>query len=112
MFKGHAAFAIENLAPLTTRIDQTKALRQTILNLAVCGKLVEQDRADEPASELLRRMDAARLEMLEAGYPNPSEAQTQLKKLSKTDRAGLRGKPTDRLELGNTSAMLDVSGGL
>ena len=83
VFKGHAAFAIENLAPLTTRIDQTKALRQTILNLAVCGKLVEQDRADEPASELLRRMDAARLEMLEAGYPNPSEAQTQLKKLSK-----------------------------
>ena len=58
VFKGHAAFAIENLAPLTTRLDQIKALRQTILNLAVRGKLVEQDPADEPASELLKRIAA------------------------------------------------------
>ena len=83
VFQGHAAFVLENFAPLTTRLDQTKALRQTILNLAVRGKLAEQDPNNEPAEELLRRMDAARLEMLEAGYPNPSEAQTQLKKLSK-----------------------------
>ena len=83
VFRNQAAFAIENLTPLTTRRDQIKVLRQTILNLAVRGKLVPQDPNDEPASELLRRMDVARLEMLEAGYPNPSEAQTQLKKLSK-----------------------------
>ena len=83
VFQGHAAFALENFAPLTTRLDQIKGLRQTILNLAVRGKLAEQDPNNEPAEELLRRMDAARLEMLEAGYPNPSEAQTQLKKLSK-----------------------------
>ena len=82
VFRNHAAFALENFAPLTTRTDQIKALRQTILSLAVRGKLVEQDPNDEPTSELLRRMDVARLEMLEAGYPNPSEAQTQLKKLS------------------------------
>ena len=82
IFRNHAAFALENLVPLTTRRDQIKALRQTILSLAVRGKLVEQDPNDEPAAELLRRMDVARLEMLEAGYPNPSEAQTQLKKLS------------------------------
>ncbi len=82
VFRNHAAFALENLAPLTTRTNQIKALRQTILNLAVRGKLVEQDPNDEPAAELLRRMAVARLEMLEAGYPNPSEAQTQLKKLS------------------------------
>ena len=82
IFRNHAAFALENFAPLTTRTDQIKALRQTILSLAVRGKLVEQDPNDEPTSELLRRMDVARLEMLEAGYPNPSEAQTQLKKLS------------------------------
>ena len=83
VFQNHATFALENLTPLTTRRDQIKALRQTILNLAVRGKLVPQVPNDEPASELLRRMDLARLEMLEAGYPNPSEAQTQLKKLSK-----------------------------
>ena len=48
-FQNHAAFALENLTPLTTRPDQIKALRQTILNLAVRGKLVEQDPNDEPA---------------------------------------------------------------
>ena len=53
VFRNHAAFALENLAPLTTRTDQIKALRQTILNLAVRGKLVKQDPNDEPASELL-----------------------------------------------------------
>ena len=55
IFRVHAAFALENLAPLTTRLDQIKALRQTILNLAVRGKLVEQDPKDEPASVLLKR---------------------------------------------------------
>ena len=34
-FQNHAAFALNNLTPLTTRPDQIKALRQTILNLAV-----------------------------------------------------------------------------
>ena len=55
-FRNHAGFAIENLAPLTTRVDQIKQLRQTILNLAVRGKLVKQDPNDEPASELLCRL--------------------------------------------------------
>ena len=54
-FRNHAAFVLENLPPLTTRLDQIKALRQTILNLAVQGKLVEQDPNDEPVSELLDR---------------------------------------------------------
>ena len=55
-FQTHAAFALKNLAPLTTRPDQIKQLRQTILNLAVRGKLVEQNPADEPAAELLKRI--------------------------------------------------------
>ena len=50
VFRNHAAFALEHLTPLTTRRDQIKALRQTILNLAVRGKLVEQDPNDEPAA--------------------------------------------------------------
>ena len=60
VFRNHAAFALENLAPLTTRTDQIKALRQTILNLAVRGKLVEQGPNEEPASELLKRIAAER----------------------------------------------------
>ena len=54
-FRNDAAFALDNLTPLTTRPDQIKALRQTILNLAVRGKLVPQDLNDEPASELMER---------------------------------------------------------
>ena len=56
VFRNHAAFALEHLTPLTTRRDQIKTLRQTILNLAVRGKLVEQDPRDEPAAELLKRI--------------------------------------------------------
>ena len=67
------AFALENLAPLTTRIDQTKALRQTILNLAVRGKLVEQDPADEPASELLKRITADRVTLEKNESPKKSK---------------------------------------
>ncbi len=55
-FQNHATFALDNLSPLTTRPDQIKALRQTILNLAVRGKLVPQNPNDEPASELLKRI--------------------------------------------------------
>lgn len=36
-------FALEQLPALTTRPEQVKALRQTILDLAVRGRLVEQD---------------------------------------------------------------------
>ncbi|MFC4254555.1 restriction endonuclease subunit S [Altererythrobacter xixiisoli] len=41
-------FALANLPTLTTRPDQIKQLRQTILNLAVRGKLVEQDPSESP----------------------------------------------------------------
>ena len=61
-FQSHAAFALDNLAPLTARPDQIKALRQTILNLAVRGKLVEQDPNDEPVEQLLVGSDERRNE--------------------------------------------------
>ena len=59
-FPAHARFALEALPSLTTRPDQIKTLRQTILNLAVRGKLVEQDPADEPALHILAKISAAR----------------------------------------------------
>ena len=67
VFQNCAAFAFDNLIPLTTRPDQIKALRQTILNLAVRGKLVEQDPNDEPASELLKRIAAEKARLVKAG---------------------------------------------
>jgi type I restriction enzyme S subunit len=42
-FQDDACFALDTLQALTTRPDQIKQLRQTILNLAVRGKLVPQD---------------------------------------------------------------------
>jgi type I restriction enzyme, S subunit len=55
-FKAHADFAIKVLPELTTRPDQIKVLRQTILDLAIRGKLVGQDPNDGQASELLKRI--------------------------------------------------------
>ena len=66
-FRDHAAFALDNLAPLTTRRYQVKALRHTILDLAVRGKLLEQDPTDKPASELLTRIAADKARLIEAG---------------------------------------------
>ena len=67
VFQGHAAFALKNFAPLTSRLDRIKGLRQTILNLAVRGKLVEQDPNDEPASELLKRIAAEKARLVKSG---------------------------------------------
>ena len=53
-FRDHARFVFNHLPRLTTRPEHIKQLRQTILNLAVRGKLVPQDPNDEPAVELLR----------------------------------------------------------
>ena len=55
-FQSDARFTLNALPALTTRPNQIKQLRQTILNLAVRGKLVPQDPNDEPASELLKRI--------------------------------------------------------
>ncbi|MTH63642.1 restriction endonuclease subunit S [Paracoccus shanxieyensis] len=59
-FPANARFALATLPALTTRPDQIKPLRQTILNLAVRGKLVEQDPTDKPASELLKQIGEAK----------------------------------------------------
>ena len=62
-FRSHARFAVDALPALTDRADQIKHLRQTILNLAVRGKLVGHDPADEPALELLKRIAIAKSEL-------------------------------------------------
>jgi type I restriction enzyme, S subunit len=55
-----ARFAIDALPTLTARPDQIKQLRETILNLAMRGKLVPRNVTDEPAPELLNRAKNAK----------------------------------------------------
>lgn len=59
-FGQDASFALAKLAPLTTRPDQIKQLRQTILDLAVRGRLVKSDLKDEPAAAILARAKSAK----------------------------------------------------
>jgi type I restriction enzyme S subunit len=66
-FQSDARFALDALPALTTRPNQIKQLRQTILNLAVRGKLVPQDPQDEPASELLKRIAQEKARLVKAG---------------------------------------------
>ncbi len=47
--------------------DAVPRLRRFILDLAVRGKLVEQDPADEPASELLKRIEAEKERLVKEG---------------------------------------------
>lgn len=57
-FRACARFTLDAVPALTRRSDQINIFRQTILNLAVRGKLVEQDTTDESASDLLERIAA------------------------------------------------------
>jgi type I restriction enzyme S subunit len=55
-FQEDTRFALDALPALTARPDQIKQLRQTILNLAVRGKLVPQDPKDGTRAALLERI--------------------------------------------------------
>jgi type I restriction enzyme S subunit len=63
----HYRFLFNHLPRLTTRPAHIKQLRQTILNLAVRGKLVAQDPNDEPAEVLLKMLLAEKSRMEKGG---------------------------------------------
>jgi type I restriction enzyme S subunit len=63
----HARFHLHHLPRLTTRPEHIKAMRQTILNLAVCGRLVRHDVGDESATTLLASIASTKSNLVKAG---------------------------------------------
>ena len=76
----HVRFHLRHLPRLTTRPAHIKSMRQTILNLAVHGRLVAQNANEEPAVKLLKSIDRERAALLKADCPNGPESKTQLRK--------------------------------
>ncbi|MBX3053890.1 MAG: restriction endonuclease subunit S [Caldilineaceae bacterium] len=76
-----AAWALirENFAALIDTPASVAALKQTILQLAVQGKLVAQNPADEPAAALLARIRAEKQRMEEAGEIRKSKPLAKVK---------------------------------
>jgi type I restriction enzyme S subunit len=66
-FREYARFHLRHLPRLTTRVEHTQQLRQTILNLAVRGKLVPQNPNDKPTMNNVKRIGVE----LSEGEPYP-----------------------------------------
>lgn len=58
---------LNNLELVSTSKDGVKKIRQLILDLAVRGKLVPQDPNDEPASELLKKIQSEKQKLIAEG---------------------------------------------
>lgn len=74
---------LQNFPRLTTRPAHIKQLRQTILNLAVRGKLVSQNSNDEPATELLKRIQAEKAQLVNEGKIKKDKPLPQISEVEK-----------------------------
>ncbi len=66
-FNTHWQRISEHFDTLFTTESSIDTLKQTLLQLAVMGKLVPQDPNDEPASELLKRIQAEKAKLIAEG---------------------------------------------
>lgn len=73
-FQESARFYFNHLPRLTTRPEHIQQLRQTILNLAVRGKLVPQNPHDIPTDSLISCIEAERKRRGSAGEPVNTQA--------------------------------------
>ncbi|MFN3984701.1 MAG: hypothetical protein ACK4KV_04390 [Rhodocyclaceae bacterium] len=69
-----SSLVTDNLPLIATAPDGIQRLRGLILELAVRGKLVPQDPADEPASELLKRIEAEKARLVKEGKIRKAKA--------------------------------------
>lgn len=82
-FREHARFTFTHLKRTTTRPAHIKQFRQTILNLAVRGKLVAQNPNDEPAAELLKRIQAEKAQLVNEGKIKKDKPLPQISEVEK-----------------------------
>lgn len=68
---------------LEKKIDQIQLLKQSVLNKAFEGRLVSQNPNDEPASELLKRIKAERIDLLQ-NKPKDKKVKIKIKKMERT----------------------------
>jgi type I restriction enzyme S subunit len=74
-FANDTRFVLDALPAISATSSQVAAIRQTILNLAVSGKLVPHQAADQIAADLLARIAEERLRLIDAGsIPRPKPA--------------------------------------
>jgi type I restriction enzyme S subunit len=87
---------------MITKPEHVAGLRQAILDLAVRGRLVRQDSADEPASELLSQIEAL------VGQTRPSPAPSPLG----AGRTSLQDPPPPGWVPSQISQVFKVTGGI
>ena len=66
-FQGNWQRIVANFDVLFTTEYSIEQLKQTVLQLAVMGKLVKQDPSDEPASELLKKIADEKAKLIQDG---------------------------------------------
>ncbi len=119
-FQKDARFTLDVLPALITRPNQIKALRQTILNLAVLGKLVPQDESDEPITFTLRKAMARRAALVKAKKVRAKKlddfdelaADIELPKSWARERLGNLVDPENTISYGVLVPGEEVSGGI
>ncbi len=73
-FQGNWQRIVENFDVLFTTEYSIEQLKQTVLQLAVMGKLVKQDPSDEPASELLKKIADEKAKLIKEGKIKKSKS--------------------------------------
>lgn len=103
---GAARFHLDHLPRFTTRTEHIKALRETIVNLGISGRLIPQSDSDEPALYLLRRANEEKDALVRAGLLKPEKP---VKDLS-TNRAAV-ALPTGWVEASLQDVCISIADG-
>ena len=78
-FSASWEFIIRNFSDLYSVPENVAELKKAILQLAVMGKLVTQDPNDQPASELLKEIEAEKRKLIKAGKIKKQEPLSPIK---------------------------------